>query len=1182
MTLSIFRMAICLALLATVAVLIQAERLPLKTYTIADGLARDNVARIVRDLRGFLWFCTNEGLSRFDGYRFTNYGINQGLPGRIVNDFIETRGGVYWVATNNGLCRFDPDAASAQQRFVMDYQGEKTVGQEINSVLEDQNGIIWCGGMNAFFRLERVGDRWVCSKVSQWIKQKIAGTFSIGTMVSDRHGALWMILNDRLFRKLPNGELESFAAAEGVPVPVITLLKDSDERIWLGAPTGLYQLVSDPHPHSNAVANVYNTHDGLTHNNINSLFQAADGRFWIGANGDGLNVSLPVDPEANGTKPRLRFRGYTKANGLSSVGRMAQDRDGNLWIGTESSGAMRLTANGFTTYDENDGLLGLRVASLIYTRDGEFCSLGSHNGRLTINRFNGQRFETSQIGLPAGITYWGWGWYQTMFQSRAGEWWMQTGQGIVRFPNGKRIDRLGATHPQAIYTNRDGLSDGEPFRIFEDTKGDVWIGTFSSDGHSLTRWERKTETFHTLSLNISLPPQSAPTAFAEDAAGNLWIGFYTGELVRYANGRLTGFNFTNGVPGGIIRGIFLDHAHRLWVATGEAGAVRIENPDGEQPHFSIYNTTNGLSSNQVSCFTEDQWGRLYIGTGRGVDQLDTDGGLIRHYTTADGLANSFVSVALRDHNGALWFGTLQGLSRLIPQADSPAQSPPILISELRIGGVLQRISALGVINIPTLTLEPNQNQVRINFFGLSYGAGEVLRYQYKLEGADKDWSTPVNQRVVDYANLAPGAYRFLVRAVTSNGTVSQTPATVSFKVLPSVWRRWWFLALVLVITFGALLAFERYRSARLQALRESESRFRTLAATASDAIVTIDTSGTIVFANPAVEQIFGHTIIAMIGKDLTMLMPEYLRQLHQQGFARYQQTGQRHLSWRAIELPGLHHDGHEIPLELSFGEFEQQGQRYFTGIVRDITERKRAAEALQQARDERLRELERVRRRIATDLHDDIGSSLTQISILSEVLRQRLNPATGAPTGDGQPQINEPLQLIANASRELVDSMSDIVWAINPQKDHLRDLTQRLRRFAADSFTARNIKFQLRLPESLETAEDVQLGANLRREVFLIFKEGVNNMIKHSGCTEADIELNIVDGMLNLRLQDNGQGFDLTSESDGHGLASMLDRAKGIGGQFQITSKPGNGTTITLSVELEERLLTGRRHNQTT
>src|SRR5512145_2040887 len=160
----------------------------------------------------------------------------------------------------------------------------------------------------------------------------------------------------------------------------------------------------------------------------------------------------------------------------------------------------------------------------------------------------------------------------------------------------------------------------------------------------------------------------------------------------------------------------------------------------------------------------------------------------------------------------------------------------------------------------------------------------------------------------------------------------------------------------------------------------------------------------------------------MTGADLTMLMPGPLRHRHEGGFARYKRTGQRHMAWQGIELPGLHKEGHEIPLEISFGEFTRDGRRFFTGIARDITERKRAAEALRRTREERLVELERVRKRIATDLHDDVGSSLTRIALLSEVARQRV--------GGADVSLADPLSSIAGLARELVDSMSDIVWAI--------------------------------------------------------------------------------------------------------------------------------------------------------
>jgi signal transduction histidine kinase len=201
----------------------------------------------------------------------------------------------------------------------------------------------------------------------------------------------------------------------------------------------------------------------------------------------------------------------------------------------------------------------------------------------------------------------------------------------------------------------------------------------------------------------------------------------------------------------------------------------------------------------------------------------------------------------------------------------------------------------------------------------------------------------------------------------------------------------------------------------------------------------------------------------------------------------------------------------------------------------------------------RLVELERVRTRIATDLHDDVGSSLSQIAILSEVARRQVE--------QGDARATHQLSLIARISRESVDAMSDIVWAINPQRDRLSDLTVRMRRFAGEIFPGRDIEFETSLPE-----QDLRLGADARRQIFLIFKECVHNMVRHSGCTRADLEVRIDEEGLVMHLRDNGRGFDPSVATTGHGLASMQRRAASLGGELHIASNQDQGTIVTLAV----------------
>jgi signal transduction histidine kinase len=211
-----------------------------------------------------------------------------------------------------------------------------------------------------------------------------------------------------------------------------------------------------------------------------------------------------------------------------------------------------------------------------------------------------------------------------------------------------------------------------------------------------------------------------------------------------------------------------------------------------------------------------------------------------------------------------------------------------------------------------------------------------------------------------------------------------------------------------------------------------------------------------------------------------------------------------------------------------------------------------------------LLKLERMRTRIATDLHDDIGSSLSQIAILSEVSRQRL--------GKKQDGVGESLAQIANTSRDLVDSMSDIVWAINPRRDRLGDLTQRMREFAGDVFTAREIEFSFRAPAG---GLEVRIDADVRRQLYLIFKEAINNAARHSRCAQAEIELSVAQGRLLLHVRDNGCGFDPNGDAatsgSGAGLASMRERARALGGEFEIISRANLGTAVKLNLRLDPR-----------
>jgi signal transduction histidine kinase len=215
-----------------------------------------------------------------------------------------------------------------------------------------------------------------------------------------------------------------------------------------------------------------------------------------------------------------------------------------------------------------------------------------------------------------------------------------------------------------------------------------------------------------------------------------------------------------------------------------------------------------------------------------------------------------------------------------------------------------------------------------------------------------------------------------------------------------------------------------------------------------------------------------------------------------------------------------------------------------------------AALSAHRGRVAQVRRTERLRSRIATDLHDDIGSSLSQIAILAEVARRRARP--------GDASVSEPLASIATTARDLVDAMSDIVWAVNPKTDSLADLTRRMHRFAEETLGAADIALTFSAPHDI----DLKLGADLRRELYLILKESVNNIARHSGASTARVDLALLGGELRLVITDDGHGFDQARDGDGNGIPSMRKRASSLGGKLRIDSGPGEGTRVTLVANL--------------
>jgi len=975
------------ALLALLAAALHAERLAVKSYGTVDGLPSERIQLIAQDSHGFLWFATADGLSRFDGYEFTNYGVAQGLPHPLVGDFLEARDGAYWVATYTNLCRLrlTPGGPSVE---VLPPATASALGFDPAALLQDTGGGLWCGvASHGLFHIERGPHPtgWTMRPIDL----KAPYPFGVVSLLEDRRepGVIWAGTNDGVYRRRPDGRVNRIEAIRGV---VEALIQDRHGRIWAGTRSGLFAFIPGPGPTPDSLR-VYRKADGLADDDIKALLESSDGHVWAGCLIHGITEFIPA---ANGAHI---LRTYGRAEGLSdeTILSLAEDRAGNLWAGGESGGAMKIIRRGFTTFTRADGLGADRVSAVFEGPGGElYVSTGPPGDQF--NRWNGSRFDSRSVRT---------GW--RLLLDRAGGWWGAHGPALHQF--GKRsIEQLPNVPPSAVYTVTDNLPGRYIYRMFEDSHGGIWASTAGAPNR-VVRWDREARRLSE-SGPTNPPVEQLVSAFAEDRAGNIWLGLYGEGVVRYRGGAFHVYRPSDSVPAGHISALYLDHAGRLWIASGSGGLGRVDAPDAAQPRFSSYTTTQGLSSNAVFAIAEDRWGRIYAGTRRGVDRLDPGAGRIRQFTVGDGLPRGSVYVAYQDRRGDLWFGTAQGLARLTPDLDAESGPPPVYISGLQAGGGRHFASAPGQM----FELEPDQNFIQVSFSGITFAPGEQLRYQYRLEGSSAGWSLPTGQRSVVFSSLPSGKYRFVVRAVNSSGRVSSAPAVVDFAVLPRLVERWWFRLLAALALSFTIYAVYRYRIEQLLAV-------------------------------------------------------------------------------------------------------------------------------------------ERIRMRIATDLHDDVGASLSQIAVLTDVLGRRINR--------DDPRQSEPLQRIAAISRELVDSMSDIVWAVSPQKDRLIDLTRRTRQFAESMLVAAGIELSFEAPEG---REETRLSLETRRQVYLIFKESVNNL-RHAGCTKVRVRLALEQDTLSLSIEDDGRGLS-SRESDGHGIHSMKSRAAALGGSLVVKPGASGGTCVTLRV----------------
>ncbi|MEW6156673.1 MAG: two-component regulator propeller domain-containing protein [Verrucomicrobiota bacterium] len=1099
-------------------------------WQVEDGLPGNNVSSIVQTPDGYLWVGTPSGLARFDGVRFEIFDSSTpGLEdGQVQRLFVDAEGAL-WVALTSGQLVRHADGA-----FVFFHGASgRSMKPPVTFARNGSDGFLVQDSDGVLHRFEKESFRQVGERANASAR---SSPFLSRTM--DGSGTEWALNADRLIYRFSGDEWAPVMenGLEGIKAEFIA----GNERAGLWVFEGERIRLLEREKWTMTLERPRELDVG----SVTRVISDSKGNVWIAtARAQLFRFSLGA--------PMVEFSTRTGFP-AGPINDLCEDREGNIWVASMGGGLIRLRRSVFETFGLAHGLPPEPVHSIAEISSGKLLLSTAFAGTFVME--NGRFFGPLALpGMPSSL--------RVLHGARGGGIWAGTdGDGILKL-YGK---------DSARWPLEEELREGTVQTIYEDRAGMVWVGTESG----LSRFEGRK--FVGFSNTDGLLPGSVH-AITQDSSGEVWIGTSNG-LSRFGNGRFHSYQRKDGLPADQIRTLLADRNGALWIGTFGGGLSRLR--DGKFAHFS---TRHGLPDNSITVLLDDGAGYLWLGTPRGIcrvarSALDAvaEGRATTLdcsiYTPSDGLASiqcgSGSSSAIKTSDGKLWFATARGVSVVDPQRlETNRLPPPVRIEEVSVDGDvlfsnrrLGRNAVLSPVSSGHMSLQSGRRHVEIAYTALSLSSPGQTRFRLILEGLDKAWRDVGDRRVAYYDGLPAGNYRFRVKACNNDGVWSSADAAFAFTVVPSLWETRWFQWSGMMGLVGVGFVLFRRRVLQKERERTAEAlRLQSAAlACAGNGIVITDRHANIVWTNPAFTRMTGYGAGEVIGRN-----------------ARILKSG-RHPAefygsmWKTIlageiwhgEIINRNKDGTLATYEQTTTPVRDPNGKitHFVAIKRDITETRRAQRQIQLL--EQHQALESERSRIARDMHDEMGTSLTKITLLSEAAEIQMASHDAGELD----RARQRLQKIAALGRSLVTSMDEIVWAVNPGNDTVEAFVTYICHFAPDLLKLADLHLRIDVPSVLPRRP---LHSEVRHHLFLVIKEALNNVIKHARATHVTLKMEVQSDALTILIADDGCGIGVNeSRRTGNGLANMRARLERVGGKMEFTSRPDQGTRIQFIVFL--------------
>ena len=798
----------------------------------ADTIDDQIITALAQDRRGFLWIGTQDGLIRYDGYRYRKFSHDANRENSLIANYVYSlyaaSDGRLWVGTRaDGLSIFNPQTEEFEHP-------QAFKGGMVRALVEDSTGGMWIGTEQGLYYIARDSQSITLGNAdtaTMGLKAK-----SVSSLLIDRNGRLW-VGNGRGLQVLSKDGKRFYPVIEDKDITA--LHQSSDGKIWVGSGSHGAAWIVPNDVRADETTAIHEVHwittGQLSSQWITAIAEGHPGEIWMSTYGGGLNLVASNDGHQIQT---IRLDNSAPFGLLyNDLKPLLRDRSGWLWIGTWGMGLQRLNienrAISTLKYSANrsTGLSYPDVSSILELQDGRLLVGTSGNGIDIIDRQRGLIGGYRQVGsnrtsrnegrdreesysLPDRVI-------PALAQTNDGSIWAGTQEsGLVRL-------RAGSNTWEKIT----GLPDPQVRRLMVASDHSLWIGT----DHGAARW-RSGNSAEMITDEQGKALVITVFAIAEDKHKRIWLGSDQGLWVQEP-GR-SGMRRVQNDPSKpqaltseYIQSLLIDRHQQLWVNT-DKGLFRLQNWDGRVAQFDyISGLLNLAGRNLGSNLLEDHLGRLW--TEDAV--IDIERMEVRFLSGVDGVDahTSWNGSYSKTRDGLLLFGGTKGIAVIRPNAyhfnDLPKLNNelPLAVAELKVNG---RIVAPGVlaqltpldqasrnIDLAKLTLNASQRDFSIEFTALDFSDPKRTRYQYRLTGYDKDWiETDADHRTASYTSLWPGQYQLEVRATDRHGEWQEQGLRIPIRVQPAWWQTWWFLGFLLMLLAIGVLRFLRWREERLQ------------------------------------------------------------------------------------------------------------------------------------------------------------------------------------------------------------------------------------------------------------------------------------------------------------------------------------------------------------------------------